>query len=236
MLSRPIEHLFEFWSYLGHAGGYFHHDNGYDYLTPKDATWPSKVFNLKASFTGQLKLRMYANSLPKSVAVEQDGSLEKILTHNGFVKTSVVKGMTLQVTPKMVFTSYTEIEKVKDAKGLQLFTNIASKAFGYTIYPSTLIALLNDKNVQLFIGRHQKDYVSCGILFLDRMGHSGLHMIGTKREFRGLGLGRQMTEHLLHHALRNKNTNIHLVASKLGAPIYEKLGFKTKGYLSSYTL
>ncbi len=37
-------------------------------------------------------------------------------------------------------------------------------------------------------------------------------------------------------ALKNESENIHLVASKLGAPIYKKLGFKCQGYLKSYSI
>ncbi|WP_425597907.1 GNAT family N-acetyltransferase [Ulvibacterium marinum] len=95
---------------------------------------------------------------------------------------------------------------------------------------------MEEDKVQLFIGRHNDHYVSCGILFLDSNNDSGMHMIGLRRDFRGLGLGMAMTAHLLRHAVKNKSEEIHLVASKLGAPIYHKLGFQNRGYLKSYTV
>jgi len=59
-------------------------------------------------------------------------------------------------------------------------------------------------------------------------------MIGAKKQMRGLGLGKEMTQHLLAYALKNHSKEIHLVASKFGAPIYH--GFTNRGYLNSFKL
>ena len=236
MIPAAIQHQFEFWRHIGQVGGYFHQYDGFSSLSPKDATWPSKIFDLKEHHIEALKQKITNNHLSKSVAVEENEVLEILLRSKGFIQTSSVTAMTKKIDEKIQHSVYPEIEKVTDILSARTFAKIASKAFGYQIYESTIIPLIQSTKVQLFLGKHENKYVSCGIVFMDANGDSGLHMIGAKKEFRGLGLGKKMTQHLLSVALRNESDYIHLVASKLGAPIYQKLGFQNQGYLKSYTI
>lgn len=75
-----------------------------------------------------------------------------------------------------------------------------------------------------------------GMLFLDKNNISGLHMTGTMPEFRGLGLGKTMTNKLLLEAHKNKSNYVVLVASEAGEKIYSKLGFISDGNLKSYKI
>ncbi|KAA1245429.1 GNAT family N-acetyltransferase [Aquimarina sp. RZ0] len=236
MIPAAIQHQFEFWSHIGQVGGYFHQYEGFSSLSPKDATWPSKIFNLKTHHIERLKGNIEGYKLTKSVAVAENEHIEALLKTQGFIPTSSVEAMTMKVQLKTVYTEYPEIEKVTDEIGAKTFAKIASEAFRYSIYNSTINPLIQNEKVQLFLGKYKGNYVSCGIVFQDSNGDSGLHMIGAKKEYRGLGLGKKMTEHLLSIALRNHSQYIHLVASKLGAPIYHKLGFQNRGYLKSYTI
>ena len=77
---------------------------------------------------------------------------------------------------------------------------------------------------------------SCGIVFVDNNKVSGIHMIGTIREYRGLGLGKAMTNKLIFEAYENKSCEVVLVASKAGERIYSKMGFIAYGALKSYSV
>ncbi|MEM6717674.1 MAG: GNAT family N-acetyltransferase [Bacteroidota bacterium] len=236
MKSRSIEHQFEFWTHIGQVGGYMYQFDEYTATRPYKETWPSKVFTFKNTNIANLKHAILKSYVPNAIAIDSIDPLNQILIENGFKKTSVVEGMSLKVTSNMVFKKSVNISEVVDEKGINMFTNIASEAFGYSIHTTAIMGLLKDDYTQLFIGKHMNECVSCGILFLDKKGDSGLHMIGTKKQFRGLGIGKEMTQHLLYNALKNKSKNVHLVASKFGAPIYRKYGFVNKGYLNSYIL
>jgi len=235
MKSRSIRHQLEFWSHLGKLGRYIHQYDGYTILIPKKGTWPRKIFHLHNVQPHQLKANINDNNLPKSIALDAEDVLNQSLEQSGFVRNSMVEGMTLEVSPKMRFEKSANITKVVDAEGMNHFATIASEAFGYNIHVSSLINLLEDNSTQIFIGKYKEHYVSCGILFLDAEGNSGLHMIGANKQYRGLGLGKEMTQHLLFHATTNESNKVHLVASKLGAPIYRKYGFTNTGHLNSYT-
>ena len=236
MMPKAIRHQFEFWSHIGQVGGYFHGYNGFSSLSPKDATWPSKVFDLKENHIRELKSNITTHHLAKSVAVAENETLDALLRAEGFAQTSSVAAMSMNVKVTALYATHPEIEKITDEFGAELFAKIASEAFGYTIYTNTIVPLLSSTKVQLFLGKHRSQYISCGIVFKDSNGDSGLHMIGAKKEYRGLGLGKKMTEHLLSIALRNDSQCIHLVASRLGAPIYHNLGFQNQGYLKSYSI
>jgi len=236
MFSAAIEHQFEFWTHIGQVGGYFRRFNGFSSISPKDTTWPSKIFGLKENYIRELKGNIATHHLAKSVAVAENEILETLLRAEGFTQISSVAAMSMNAKVTTLYATHPEIEKITDELGAELFAKIASEAFGYTIYTNTIAPLLSSTKVQLFLGKHRSQYVSCGIVFKDFNGDSGLHMIGAKKEYRGLGLGKKMIEHLLSIALRNDSQYIHLVASKLGAPIYHKLGFQNRGYLKSYTI
>ena len=74
------------------------------------------------------------------------------------------------------------------------------------------------------------------MVLLDKNGISGLHMIGTISKYRGLGLGKIMTNKLLFESFQNKSEQVVLVASESGERIYSKLGFLTQGNLKSYSI
>jgi len=236
MKSKAIAHQFEFWKYLGEAGNFFCRDGGYSTISAEDFTWPSRIFDLSSPNVKLLKQTIQLRGMPHSVAVEDGDEIGKELEKKGFQMRSVVDGMTLLLKPSMSFSISKNIDGVSNREEIKIFANIASEAFGYTIYPSSLFGLLGANKAQLFIGKYKEDYVSCGILFLDCNKDSGLHMIGLKKNYRGMGLGKAMTSHLLHYAIKNKSKQIHLVASKLGSPIYNKLGFQNRGYLKSYII
>ena len=236
MKSKAIAHQFEFWKYLGEAGNIFSRNGGYSIISAKDFTWPSRIFDLSSPDVNLLKQTIKSKGMPHSIAVEDGDGIGKELENNGFQMRSVVDGMTLLLKPSMSFSASRNIFRVSNREEIKTFATIASEAFGYTIYPSSLSGLLGANEVQLYIGKYKDDYVSCGILFLDSNRDAGLHMIGSKKNFRGLGVGKTMTAHLLHHAIKNKRGQVHLVASKLGSPIYSKLGFKNRGYLKSYII
>jgi ribosomal protein S18 acetylase RimI-like enzyme len=74
------------------------------------------------------------------------------------------------------------------------------------------------------------------MVYLDKNGVSGIHMIGTKAVFSGLGFGKKMTQLLVNQAIKNQSKKVYLVASEAGERIYSKMGFETYGVLESYAL
>lgn len=239
MKNSIINNLFELWEHIGSNGHFLHNTGQYCYTKPGNCSWPGKVFGLKLSGTNfkELHDNIECRDIPNSVSTLENEELEIQLLQNQFVLKSVVKGMylNLQKTDKPA-NNFASIEKVDNEIKAIDFAKIASFSFGYEILPSTITPLINSSELKMFIGKHNNDYVSCGMVLLDKNGNSGLHMIGTTPEHRGLGLGKVMTKKLLFESFENKSERVVLVASESGERIYSKFGFIAQGYLKSYSI
>lgn len=240
MNNYIINHLFDFWEYLGSQGGFFTNKNSYKYTSPSNMSWPSKVFgiDIKRLKIQQLASKMQEGTLPNTLGIIEDTFTENLLLSHHFKQTSVVKGMYLNLTQELkpIYNFHNIQEVITETEAIG-FSTIASKSFGYKINPQTIISLLNDTSkIRLYLGKHKGSLVSCGIVFLDKNNVSGIHMIGTLLAYRGLGLGKVMTNKLIFEAYENKSSKVVLVASKAGERIYSKIGFIAYGTLKSYSV
>lgn len=240
MNNYIIDHLFEFWEYIGLQGGFFTKESGFKYSYPSNMSWPSKVFDIDSERLDfeQLKLKMKNGLLPKSLGIPEDELTEQLLLTHNFEKTSVVKGMFLNLSgehkPRDNFSTVQQVDT--EPKAIE-FADVASRSFGYKIHPKTIISLLNsDPTIRLYLGSYKGALVNCGIIFLDRNKVSGIHMIGTIAEQRGLGLGKIMTTKLIFEAIKNRSNTVVLVASESGERIYSKMGFIADKTLRSYSV
>ena len=240
MNNYIIDHLFEFWEYIGLQGDFFTNESGFKYSHPSNMSWPSKVFGIDSERLDfeQLKLKMKTGLLPNSLGIAENELTEKLLLTHNFEKTSVVKGMYLKLSSEHKPSEhFSNIQHVNTELKANEFATVASKSFGYVIRPKTIISLLNsDSKIRLYVSTYAGSIVSCGIIFLDENNVSGIHMIGTIPEYRGRGLGKIMTTKLIYEAFNNRSNTVVLVASESGERIYSKMGFKVDGTLSSYSI
>lgn len=239
MNKKIIEHLFEFWKKIGHNGGFLKTRKAFYSTNPSENSWPSKIFNLNAQELDldDLQLNIQSKKLPNSIAMYEQESLGQILKSNKFTLTSTLKAMALTTNrasyDNIAESDYLEVCSKNDAG---LFAQVASESFGYPVKPSTIIPLYHDPAFKLFLGKHKDSFPSCGMVYLDKNGVSGIHMIGTRAGYRGLGLGKKMTQLLVNEAIKNQSNKIYLVASQAGERIYSKMGFETYGVLENYVL
>ncbi|WP_108808550.1 GNAT family N-acetyltransferase [Aquimarina spinulae] len=235
-----INHLFEFWGYIGTQGGFFNKGEGYVYTKPEKNSWPNKIFEIDPEIVNleQLHKQMKNGALPKSLGVAENENVEKQLLQCNFEQQSVVKAMFLETSKHTApLDDFATIEPVDDDNKAIVFARVSSNSFGYQILPETIVSLVkHQKNMHLFLGKHKDEYVSCGIIYHDKNGCSGIHMIGTLPEYRGMGLGKIMTNKLLFEAYQNLSDIVLLVASTSGERIYSKIGFITDRTLKSYTV
>ncbi|WP_437398744.1 GNAT family N-acetyltransferase [Flagellimonas lutimaris] len=239
MKKNIINNLFELWEHIGVNGRFLHNTAQYRYTSPGNGSWPNTVFRLKESEINFKELYQHVENgnIPGSISILENESLETQLLAHNFKLKSTVKGMCLDLQEKSKFiNNFASIEKVdSEIKAIE-FAKIASLSFGYEILSSTIISPINSSQLKLFIGKHSGLYVSCGMVLLDKKGISGLHMIGTIPEYKGLGLGKVMTNKLLFESFENKSKQVVLVASESGEHIYSKLGFVAQGSLKSYSI
>lgn len=84
-----------------------------------------------------------------------------------------------------------------------------------------------------FIGFLRGKPVSTSLLVLHR-GIPGIYCVATLQEARGVGIGTALTREPLHLAKEMRFDFAVLQSSKLGLPVYEKLGFKEYCKIRAY--
>ncbi len=185
-----------------------------------------------------LKDKIKTEVTPNSVSIHEDEEMGKQLLNHDFVLTSSVAAMAMDVSDSNVEVEINvgQIEPVDSDEKSRIFADVASQSFGYPVLDTTISPLYKRQSFRLFLGKLGDSYSSCGIVYFDKNKVAGIHMIGTLPKFRGKGLGRIMTQHLIQVAQENGYQQIYLVASKAGERIYSKMGFKNHGTLQSYSL
>jgi ribosomal protein S18 acetylase RimI-like enzyme len=239
MNKQIIAHLFELWEQIGKHTGSFNKEKGFAFTKPEPHSWPSKVYNIEVDNLNivELKKRIRTGEIPNSIGIPECENTKKLLESNNFWSTSKVKAMAMS-TEQLYYDDINESEFIiVDSKNkARMFAKTASASFGYLVDTSVVQSLINKENMQLFLGRYNDDFPSCGMIYLDKNGISGIHMIGTRAEFQGLGLGKKMTRFLINQTIKSKSNRVFLVASGAGERIYHKLGFATYGILESFSL
>ncbi|MDN5214762.1 GNAT family N-acetyltransferase [Fulvivirgaceae bacterium BMA12] len=239
MNNTIINNLFELWRFIGTGTKSFHRRKGYEYVMSPELSWPNTIFGINGELADfqSMYQSIEKGKLPLSIAFSGDALLEKQLSDHHFVPKSTVKGMYLNLSSiSKPANHFSAIEKVDSEEKAVEFAAIASGSFGYKVAPAVILPLIDmAPKIKLFIASHEGVFSNCGLLFLDSNGISGLHMIGTLPDCRGLGLGKIMTHKLLYEAFENTSRQVVLVASEAGERIYSKMGFEVSGALNIYT-
>jgi len=234
-----IEHLFEFWEHIALSGQFLNKENEYTYTNPINKSWPSKIFRINTNELDfeDFKVKIKNETIPNSIGIIENENTERLLTEHNFKQTSIVKGMFLDTNKRKSKDDFQSIKQVKSDENEKDFARVASGSFGYEILPKTIISIVNkSKKIKLYLSKCKGEYVNCGMIYLDKNGISGIHMIGTLPKYRGLGFGKVMTNKLLFEAENNLSKQVVLVASESGERIYSKLGFIVDGALKSYAI
>nr|WP_297784920.1 GNAT family N-acetyltransferase [uncultured Allomuricauda sp.] len=234
-----INHLFEFWEQIGKHGGFLRNEDGFSVTYPLNNSWPNKIFDLDPNNLNLYKLQdsIRIKAAPNSIAIYEDNAIKNILEANQFISCSTIKAMALDTTG--VFfdeVDDTEFKIVTTKEEAELFAQVASESFGYLVEASTIIPLIDKPSFKIILGKHDEDIPTCGMIYIDKNGVAGIHMIGTKAGYRGLGLGKKMTRFLINQSVEAQSSKVFLVASVAGERIYTKMGFTPHGVLESYSL
>jgi len=237
MNDKIIENLYEFWAFIGRVNDSIIANDQYSYVIISDSDWPNRIYDFK---TGKIDLKEIVSGIKSGVlpnAVVIDKPISDICN-------SELKLFLEQENMALDLNRYeireingVSVEIVKSKIDAEQFADTASKSFNYHVNTDLIYSLTNDPDrVKMFNGYIDGEYLGCGIIYFDSYGNAGLHMIGTKPEGRGKGIGKAMTANLLNEAKKSGASHCVLHASKMGKPIYSKMGFEGYGELKTYRL
>ncbi|WP_448565790.1 GNAT family N-acetyltransferase [Thalassotalea ganghwensis] len=125
------------------------------------------------------------------------------------------------------------IERVVTKENLAIWKDIASSAFNYAIDEGAIQILLERDDVNVYLAAKEGQYVGTA-LFFQTGSYLGVHQVAVAPAWQGKGVAYQLMLRLFEQALVSDAEHIVLQASKLGLPLYQKLGFNTLFTIDNY--
>ena len=197
---------------------------------------PGDLAQAARAFFGKKK-RMYTFS----VIEKQDGDLEEYLLDNEYEVRfeipcmSVTRPLPTREAPKGV-----RIETMTNAKHVEDFIEVSVLAYAMLGMPevhtramfSKPEALLS-KNILGYIAYRGEEPLATAVSLMTG-ACGGLYWIGTRPNAQRLGLGALLTVHSANMSFEAGAKVVTLQASKLGEPVYQRLGFVTYDKLRRY--
>ncbi|MBA3261804.1 MAG: GNAT family N-acetyltransferase [Thermoleophilaceae bacterium] len=111
---------------------------------------------------------------------------------------------------------------------------INDRAYGYGgDWFSRALTQLPDGAVQIYVARQEGQAVGCCAI-VDNGTNTEVQMVAVLPEARGNGISGTLLAHGLADAMERGARTGTLVATKLGRPVYEKLGFRSLGVLEMW--
>lgn len=176
-----------------------------------------------------------------SVIEKQDGDLEEYLVDNEYEVRfeipcmSVTKPLPARATPEGV-----RIETMSSEKHLKDFIDVSVLAYAMLGMPEvhtramfTKPEALLAQNIAGYIAYRGGEPLATSVA-LATGECAGLYWIGTRPNAQRLGLGALLTVHSTNEAFGAGAKVVTLQASKLGEPVYQRLGFETYDKLRRY--
>lgn len=237
MNKQIVENLFELWKLIGTSTQQLVETDNHTIVSIPYSDWPNRIFDIQNTSENLLSELELAFPKLKLVSLEEDLSHYTNTNPNTNLElTSTLKNMAIELENYPYnSTENTNIYQVSTLEHANTFAQTATKAFGYKVDASVIKAIMPlSSKLRLYLYGEKTEALGCGIVFFDSNNNAGLHMIGTLPQSRGKGVGKAITQHLLGEAKLQGAKMCVLHASKLGEPIYSKLGFKPYGELNTF--
>jgi ribosomal protein S18 acetylase RimI-like enzyme len=149
-----------------------------------------------------------------------------------FELTAMCRPLSKATLPEIRNSNLT-LRRVTDNETLKTWLEISSEAFNYEIDAAVFQTLLNDQDIEIYLGEvDNKPAVSALLLKTGKV--TGLHQMGVKSTFQGQGLGKKAMHLLIHRAAQQGSDYMMLQASEMGLPLYKSVGFDSLFTLSHY--
>lgn len=143
----------------------------------------------------------------------------------GFEQTAMYLPLNNLALPAEHQHNKVKLYKVDNNQSLLQWIQVNSDAFGYKINAAVFSPLLADQEIAIYLG-FVNQQPALGALLYKTGKVTGLHQMGIKPEFQGLGLATNAMSQLLAIAQQQGAKHLVLQASSAGLPLYTKLGFQ----------
>lgn len=134
-------------------------------------------------------------------------------------------GMYLPIDNKRTTVASTiTLKEVSNHTDINIWCNIGSQAFNYSIESHVIKSLLDKKNITLYLMTISGKAIGAAML-LHSENCSGVHQVGVLPNHQGKGYAKAIMLALIEECRILGVQHLVLQASKVGLPLYKKLGF-----------
>ena len=214
----------------------YYEDNNFCFINNETDLWPKFILNTSVNSNNfsdnltQITNLLKNNKAPKYWLVNSDLTQKFSPKIRGENFVPIVKwiGMYMNIKEKPNFTipnNFT-IQKVTDKKQLKIWLKIVNDEVynKENLKPYFFEDALDNKSVHIYLGSYNNIPVATSLLYT-KDNYSGLYMISTKTKYRKKGFGTAITNYAIAKAVETGTTKFVLHATKVGKPIYERIGF-----------
>jgi GNAT superfamily N-acetyltransferase len=180
-------------------------------------------------------------------AYDEIGAKWTVWVHNGDTETAALlesHGHVLDASPEAMGLDLVAVPPRRPAHGalgdwtaegeLSDVGAINDRAYGYGgDWFSRALGRLPDGEVHIYVARQNGEAVGCAAA-TDHGSNTEIDMVAVVPEARGQGLSGKLMAHALADAVERGCRTSTLVATALGRPVYERLGFRGLGVLEMW--
>ena len=222
-----------------YCGGHHGQAPAYEWaLAPPGNAYPNFIFNEQKGAIGleTLQQQIAAKELPP-FWISPDPKLEGIIGPAGFRLIRIWEGMAVrpaELAPPPAVPGL-ECHKVDSPEYLDAWTEIVASAFNTPFEKGYFYPLLEQPEVELFLGRKDGEFVATAMNFY-RDGSVGLHHLATRPTHRKQGIGQWMMCRSIRAAFDSGARVAVCSATPDGSSPWKKIGFKVYSKLYLYWL
>lgn len=162
--------------------------------------------------------------------------LESLLCSGPFSLVTELTAMTLDLqrySRPAASPSALSLKPVQGHRDAETWAAIGSEAFAYRVEPQVITSLLDQSDIELYLGEVAGEPVATALLHrTDEL--VGLHQMGVPAKYQGRGYGQQMMSALMAQSLGGGDQRWVLQASTAGRPLYERFGFEAQFIIRNY--
>lgn len=201
--------------------------------------WYSKVFYINDENTLPLiRKEIEAGYAPPTLLIGGENltkDMEDGLRKNNFIQYFEQTGMVfdLKKQPIDLSADAKKVVKVKTDNEILQWTEVINKSFGKNDDPM-LYQLLQKENYIHFYGYLEDNRLVASTMVVCCGDIAGVHLVGTLDDFRGRGVATSIMRKVLSDAKAFGCELSVLQASKLGKPVYQKLGYQAVSKLTHW--
>lgn len=243
-----VNNLYKFYEDFANGNNFFYHKGeNYDYVFSNIFHWPRYIYNLNSS---DEKTGVITKALLEEIKIKK---IPPFLILDPEKMSSVFKqkielgGMRLIDEWPVMYIKMSgdlslhwdykdfKVSIIQNPKQLDEWFKLVSSI----LFPNKLISYdyfvekIWDLRYRLLIGLWQDIPVSCALLYMDNL-IAGIYMVGTLENYQRRGFGKVITLECLKEAINAGCRYSTLQSSKVGFPLYSKIGFTTIKSLHVY--